>query len=126
MFVLFRNNPTGRQVGDCAVRAISKALDVSWEGAYLMLALNGLQMGDIMNADSVWGSVLRQKGFSRKSIPDTCPDCYTVKEFCKEYPRGLYVLSTGNHVVTVIDGNYYDAWDSGDEIPQFYWTKERY
>lgn len=46
MFIEFQNNPCGRRVGDCAVRAISKALDVSWESAYIMLAMNGLQMCD--------------------------------------------------------------------------------
>lgn len=125
MYIEFNNNPAGRTVGDCAVRAISKALGVSWEAAYLMLATNGLQMGDIMNADSVWGATLRQNGFTRKSIPNTCPDCYTIKEFCKEYPTGVYVLGTGGHVVTVVDGDYFDSWDSGNDIPQFFWTKER-
>ena len=45
-WIRFLNNPTGRMVGDCAVRAVSKALDVSWETAYIMLAMNGLQMCD--------------------------------------------------------------------------------
>ena len=27
------------------------------------------------------------------------------------------------HVVAVIDGNYYDTWDSGDKIPIYYWYK---
>lgn len=46
MWIEFQNNPAGRSVGDCSVRAIAKALDTSWEGAYLMLAMNGLQMCD--------------------------------------------------------------------------------
>lgn len=124
MYIEFNNNPVGRRVGDCAVRAISKALDMTWEAAYISLALNGLQMGDVMNADSVWGATLRQKGFQRRAISSTCPDCYNIKEFCKEFPSGIYVIGTGNHVVTEIDGDYYDSWDSGDETPQFYWTKE--
>ena len=47
MYIEFNNNPVGRKGGDCAVRAVSKALDVKWENAYLQLAINGLQMGDI-------------------------------------------------------------------------------
>ena len=124
MYIEFNNNPVGRRVGDCAVRAISKALDLTWEAAYITLALNGLMMGDVMNADSVWGATLRQHGFSRRAISTTCPDCYDLKEFCKEFPAGIYVVCTGGHVVTVIDGNYFDSWDSGDETPQYYWTKE--
>lgn len=45
-FIEYNPNPVGRRVGDCAVRAISKALDMSWEAAYVTLALNGLQMCD--------------------------------------------------------------------------------
>lgn len=123
MYIEFNNNPVGRRVGDCAVRAISKALDTTWESAYIMLALNGLHMGDVMNADSVWGATLRQNGYSRKAIPASCPDCYDITEFCKEFPTGTYVVGTGGHVVTVIDGDYFDSWDSGSETPQFYWSK---
>lgn len=46
MYIEFQNNPCGRRVGDCAVRALSKALDTTWESAYLMLTLNGINMGD--------------------------------------------------------------------------------
>ena len=65
MWVRYNPNPTGRMVGDCAVRAVAKALDVDWETAYDMIALNGYYMGDMPSSDSVWGSVLRQNGFYR-------------------------------------------------------------
>jgi len=117
----FNNNPAGRKVGDCAVRAVAKALNIDWEKAYAMLAVNGFIMADIMNANNVIASVLRQNGFNRKTIDNTCPDCFSVKDFCKENPKGTFVLGTGAHVVTAIDGNYYDVWDSGDEIITYVW-----
>ena len=46
MWIKFQNNPTGRSVGDCAVRAVAKALDTDWETAYLLMAANGFHMGD--------------------------------------------------------------------------------
>lgn len=124
MWVEFNNNPTGRKVGDCAVRAIAKALGTDWETAYAMIANNGFQMGDMPSSNSVWGAVLRQNGFYRKAIPNTCPDCYTAEDFCKEYPHGVYVLGFGTHVATVINGNLYDSWDSSKEIPQYFWYKK--
>lgn len=124
MWVEFNNNPTGRRVGDCAVRAISVALDVDWETAYAMITSNGFQMGDMPSSNSVWGAVLRQNGFYRKAIPNTCPDCYTAEDFCNEYPRGVYVLGFGSHVATVKDGILYDSWDSRKEIPQYYWYRK--
>lgn len=123
-FIYFNPNPAGRSVGDCAVRAIAKALDIDWETAYIKMCSNGYSMGDMPSSDSVWGAVLRQNGFYRKTIPDTCPECYTAEDFCREHPKGTYVLGFGGHVATVHDGFVYDSWDSSNEIPQFYWYKE--
>ena len=117
----FNNNPAGRRVGDCAVRAVSVALDVDWETAYDLLADAGYNMADMPSADGVWGAVLRQHGFYRAAIPMTCPDCYTAEDFAKDYPKGVYVLGFGGHTATIRDGRLYDAWDSSKEIPQFVW-----
>lgn len=118
------NNPTGRRVGDCAVRAVSVALGIDWETAYALLCVNGMAMGDMPSSDSVWGSVLRQHGFYRASIPDSCPDCYTAEDFARDHPRGVYVLGFGGHTATIRDGRLYDAWDSSQEIPQYVWFKK--
>ena len=118
-YIEFLNNPVGRRVGDCAVRAISKALDMGWEAAYIALTINGLQMGDMPSSDSVIVATLRQHGFYRKPIADTCPNCYTAEDFCEDHPHGVFVLFFGGHVATVVDGDLYDAWDSSNEIPQY-------
>lgn len=120
----FLNNPTGRNVGDCAVRAISKALDIDWETAYLLIAKAGYDMGDMPSSDSVWGSVLRQNGFYRKAIPNQCPDCYTAEDFCVDNPYGTFVLGFGGHVATVVNGNLYDSWNSSAEIPVYVWYRK--
>lgn len=123
MYVYFNPNPVGRMVGDCSIRAIAKALDISWEDAYAKVAANGFRMGDMPSSNSVWGSVLRQNGFYRKSLPDLCPDCYTAEDFCKDNPTGVYVLGFGGHVAAIVDGVLYDSWDSSKEIPQYFWSK---
>ena len=76
------------------------------------------------SSNAVWGAYLRHQSFRRYIIPNECPDCYTVSDFCCDYPKGVYVLATGTHVVTVIDGEYYDTWDSGNEVPIYYFKKE--
>ena len=121
MYIKYNPNPTGRNVGDCAVRAISKALNISWEDAYALIATNGYMMGDMPSSDSVWGAVLRQNGFYRKAIPNTCPDCYTASDFCRDNPYGVFVLGFGGHVATIVDGDLYDSWDSSNEIPVYAW-----
>lgn len=123
MYVKYNPNPAGRVVGDCSVRAISKALGIDWESAYIELSMDGFAMADMPSSDSVWGAALRKNGFVRKNVPNECPDCYTAEEFCRDHPKGTYVLGFGGHVATVKDGNLYDSWDSSKEIPQFYWEE---
>lgn len=124
MYVYTNPNQTGRMVGDCAIRAVSIALNVDWETSYALIAKAGFLMGDMPSSNSVWGAVLRQHGFIRKSLSNTCPDCYNAEDFCEDHPRGTFVLGFGNHVATVIDGNLYDAWDSSQEVPQYYWERK--
>ena len=124
MWIKFNPNPTGRMVGDCAVRAVAKALDTDWESAYLMIAKNGFAMGDMPSSDSVWGAVLRQNGFYRQSIPNSCPDCYTAEDFCHDNPYGTFVLGFGGHVATVVDGDLYDSWNSSKLFPVYVWYRK--
>lgn len=122
----FNENPRKRNnVGDCTVRAISKALNLSWESAYFDLVMQGYVMGDMPSSNVVISSYLHSKGFSRHAIDDLCPDCYTVRDFANEHFKGTYILGTGTHVVCVKDGIYYDSWDSGDEIPLYYFVRDR-
>lgn len=124
MWVQYNPNPVGRWAGDCSVRAVAKALGVDWETAYVLISLNGFLMGDVLSSDSVWGSVLREHGFYRQSIPSDAPEDYTVEDFAHDNPHGTYVLGTGGHVVTVVDGDIYDSWDSSRELPQYVWFRK--
>lgn len=124
MYVYFNNNPKEKNTGDCVIRAVSKALGVSWLQAYMDLYVLGMQLGDLANSDAVWTAYLKSKGFKKRIVPDTCPDCYTVGQFATDHDEGVYVLGTGTHAVTVISGDVYDAWDSRNETPIFYMERE--
>ena len=124
MYVYYNPNPTGQdKVGDCSVRAVSKALGISWEDAYAKLATSGYDMGDMPSSNNVIAAVLRMNGFYRENLPMFCRDCYTIKDFARDNPVGTYVVGTGNHVVTIIDGDWFDTWNSGDETPVYFWVR---
>ena len=119
-------NPLGKRIGDCAVRAIASALDIDWYQAYALLCTEGYKQCDLPNSDSVWGNVLRQHGFKRYIVPNTCSDCYNVIDFAYDHSdNNIYVLGFGGHVAVLKNGFLLDSWDSSMELPIFYWTKEK-
>lgn len=124
-YAYYQPNPAGKSVGDCTVRALSKALGQTWEETYVGLALEGFMRGDLPNADSVWGPYLQRQGFRRHFIPDDGLGGYTVADFAADNPQGIFILSMpGRHVVTVADGTAFDSWDSQNECPSYFWCKE--
>lgn len=123
MFKRYNPNPEELLVGDCTVRALCAVLKQTWEKTYTDLCVYGMHMYDMPSANHVWGAYLKDKGFTRHLLPDTCPDCYTVSDFAEDH-GGVYILGTGTHVIAVINGDYWDAWDSGREIPTYYWSDD--
>lgn len=124
MWTEWNPNPLSRRVGDCAIRAVARALGVSWEEAFALVAANAFAMGDMPSSDAVWGATLRQHGFYREAIPNTCPDCYTAEDFCRDHPEGIYVLAFGGHVACVEDGTIFDSWDSSALVPQYFYYRK--
>lgn len=103
--------------GDCTIRALSKALDVSWVEAFdlqvpicreyqtpnifaLPVRLENEAMGKL---GFKYTGISNKKGSKRP----------TVEEFAKKHPKGRYVCNVSHHEVAVVDGYYYDTRDSG-------------
>lgn len=124
MYRQYNPNPAGARVGDCVVRAISRATGQTWEQTLCGLCVEALHQCDMPSANHVWGAYLRRKGFTRHALENECPDCYTVADFCRDHPDGTYVLATGTHAVCASGGDWHDTWDSGAEVPAYYWQKE--
>lgn len=124
MYVYANVNPIKRDTDDCLVRAVAILFGYSWEKAYWDLCYRGALVYDMPNKDSTFSLYMKEKGFKREAIPNTCPACYSVVDFCIDHPKGEYILLTRDHAVAVIDGCYYDTTDSGSLTPQFYWVKE--
>ena len=116
-------NPRKKSVGDCTVRAIAIATGSAWVDTYLDLCLMGMIMADMPSANAITTAYLKKNGFHRRTIPDDCPDCYTIADFCKDHAKGTYIIGTGSHLTTVIDGDLLDSWDSSNECPVYYFEK---
>lgn len=84
-FVFANPNPEGTYVGDCVIRAISIAKNSDWETTYVRICTQGLVMHDMPSSNRVWGAYLKSLGYTKHILPNECPDCYTVRDFCKDY-----------------------------------------
>ena len=113
-------NPRNKRVGDCVVRAIATATGMTWREVYADLARVGYDEADMMSSNDVWGLYLYLLGFDPFILPESCPQCVTVKEFCRFFPNGRYIIGTGSHAVAVIYGDYYDTFDSGGLTPSYF------
>ena len=121
MYKYYNANPSGKATGDCVIRAISAVTGLPWRTVHWDLAMLSNEMYQMMDDNVVWHEYLRRLGFDIHQVEWPCSK---IKNFGGCFPRGKYILGTGKHVVAVIDGDYYDTWDSGNEIAVFYWKLE--
>ena len=110
---------------DCVIRAISTVTGKSWNDIFIELSVEAYIQKDLLNSNKVWGKYLMNNGFVRRNLPDTCPACYTVEDFARDYRVGIYVVGDGLHTVAVVDGYYIDTYDSGDRTVLFFYEKAR-
>lgn len=54
MYKYYNPNPVGRRTEDCSVRAVAKALGISWDDAHDLLSYASKQMGTIMNENALF------------------------------------------------------------------------
>ena len=124
MYVYANPNPLGLDTGDCVIRALSILLNQSWDKIYTDLCLTGYSMGMMPSTNAVHQQFLKQYGYKMQLLPSNCPNCITVKEFSELYPKGRYFLATGDHVVALIDGTFYDIFDSSNDTVVYYYSKK--
>ena len=125
MWKKYNPNPLARNVDDCTVRALTLAIGVDWDTAHEILCDASRGMANMPHANEVMSAILRQHGFNRAVIPNSCPDCYSAEDFCIDNPQGIFVLGFGDHVACVIDGCIFDSWNSSSKVPMyFYYRKE--
>lgn len=117
--------PNDHITGDCGIRAVSKALDCSWEDALTKLYASAMKIKEAPGSRENIENTLKDYGFKWVPItPKRGEKRPTVASFAKENGEKTYVLSLASHVVCAKNGKYYDIWDSGDKSMYGYWVKE--
>lgn len=104
--------------GDCTIRALSKALGVTWLEAFdLAIPIcRREQVTNIFGGDlNLRKKMLEELVFSYTGVSNKRGTKRpTVDSFAKDHPKGRYICTVANHEVAVVDGKFYDTWDSGD------------
>lgn len=57
MYKYYNPNPYGKSVGDCVVRAISKATNQSWDDTYWGVCWAGFYEGNMPSGNRFWEKV---------------------------------------------------------------------
>lgn len=119
LFVYYQPNAKDikDKYGDCTIRALSKALNVSWLEAFdltIPICREG-QVTNVFDAPvEIRNEFLEKLGFAYNKVSNSKGTKRpTVASFAKAHPTGTFIVNVAHHEVAVVDGKYYDTWDSG-------------
>lgn len=113
------------KVGDCAVRAVCKAQDLEWLKAYDVMSAIARTVQSPFNCKFGFEWIMQTLGYEYFPVSNKKGGKRpTVMSFCKNNPRGTYILVLAHHYVCSKDGQYFDTWDSGSKCLYGYWMKK--
>ena len=118
--------PNDHICGDCGIRAVAKALNCTWEESLTKLYNAAMVIKDAPSSREAIDKVLKDNGFKWvPTNPKRGEKRPTVSGFANEHKDGTYVFNVSSHIVSAVDGKYYDIWDSGDKSLYGYWEKKQ-
>jgi len=102
-----RDLPTERN--DCAVRAVSLALNVPYQRAHEALERRGRKFGRSTCVALISGALTDLRGMLVELTPTPRRERPTFAQFARENPKGRWVIIRSGHAVALIDGVYHDS-----------------
>lgn len=109
--------------GDCVIRAFANATDKTWLEAFDLLTAEARATYDVPNGKSCYEGLFKKLGYKQSSFPAIKgKKRMTVERFCKEHPKGRYMISLSNHLCAVVDGKVLDTWYRGDKCVYMCYT----
>lgn len=116
--------------GDCAIRALSKFLGITWLEAFDLLVGYARETQKMINNMENMKLCLEDLGISYVSVykPKEKKKT-TVSSFVKSHKSDTFILYVrsgyGTYLVCCQDGKYFDTWDCGDCIVYGYFEKRK-
>lgn len=125
-FCYYNANPRDLKRNDCVVRALSAALNKSWDEVFTELSDEALRRKLMPNEDLVFESILKKYGWRRHACPKKENHSrYSGKEFLQENPEIECVASIGAHHLTYMkDGVIFDIWDCSNNHVGKIWIRD--
>lgn len=123
-FIKYNNNPKHKRTGDCVIRAIALACNLSWEKVYMDLAQLGCKKGFMINDNKNWQLYLKNLRYSKQKMPRKPNNKkYTVKEFADILADEdcTYIINIAKHLTVVKNKKLFDTWDCSGKCVGNYW-----
>lgn len=125
-YINYNANPKERtNVGDCVIRALSKATGKSWDEVYDELYIIGKKKKRMMNDPHTYKEFLKNNNFTLcPAARDEDGKMISVKEFSNNVNADtMYVIHTRKHLTVVFNGDIYDTWDTSYEKAGKFYSK---
>lgn len=129
-FHYFNANPKNKRGGDCTARAISTALNQSWEDTIREMTEFGIKIGYVFNDKRTIEGYLKSKGWVKQKQPRRNDNTrYTGSEFCKmrkskNIKDDVIAYIGRGHIVCIKDNKIQDIWNSSKNCIGNYFIKE--
>lgn len=121
-------NPKNWYINDSSVRAISKALDASWEDAYNLLSNAGRKIYNVPTSKQALNEILIENGYEFVTLgkPQRGSSRPSVANFIENHKSDIIVMNLADYFVTAIDGDIYDVSDKCLKSSVYsYWIKKK-
>jgi hypothetical protein len=141
-FTYYNANPKGKVTGDCVIRALSNAMNKTWDEVLTDLYKYALKYKQMLNDDILYKKYLKDNGWVMLKQPRKWDNTkYTGIEFCKELQEGccfnyndkdimvdgfsnIIAHIGGHHIIAIKDCKIIDTWDSGNGCIGNIWVKK--
>ena len=121
-WIKYQPNPKKRSTGDCSIRAYTKAEGLTWDDAYDIAMKYGKKYAGLPDDSIIVDKILTEE-FNYNSFSLKRNQRMTINEFAASHTVGTYVVKTRGHLVAIVNGFYYDSYNSGDKKVTVYYTK---